>query len=222
MSRIARLVVPHYPHHVTQRGARKQQTFFCDYDFAMYLDLMAKGCKRTGVEIWAYCLMPNHVHLIAVPDQTDGLARLFHNAHRAYTSAINTREGWQGHLWQERFHSSVMDENYLLAAARYTELNPVRAGICKSPADWPWSSYSAHVRGEDDELVTVRPLLRRAPDWRRFVRSQDLDEDRFNVLRKQCRNGRPAGNDGFLEELERKTGRCLRKKKGGRPRKKTS
>ena len=168
MARIARVVVPGFPHHVTQRGNRRQQTFFGEADFAEYRRLMASSCKDCATAIWAYCLMPNPVHLIMVPSGKDGLRCAVAEAHRSYTRMINFREGWRGHLWQERFHSFVMDEHHLLAAARYVERNPVRAGLCASAEDrdWPWSSAHAHLREVDDALVQVRPLLDLVPDWR--------------------------------------------------------
>src|SRR5215831_4203837 len=129
MARLARVVVPGMPHHITQRGNRRQTTFFCDDDYHAYLELMAHWCRQCHVDIWAYCLMPNHVHLIAVPESEAGLRQAIGEAHRRYTRRINFRERWRGHLWQGRFGSFVMDEPYLLAAARYIELNPVRARL---------------------------------------------------------------------------------------------
>ena len=145
MPRLARVVVPGLPHHVTQRGNRRQQTFFCDEDYRSYLELMGQWCSAHQVEIWAYCLMPNHVHLIAVPQSADGLRRAVGEAHRRYTRSVNFREGWRGHLWQGRFASFVLDERYLLTAARYVELNPVRAGLISAPSRYPWSSAAAHA-----------------------------------------------------------------------------
>jgi Transposase and inactivated derivatives len=116
---------------------------------------MAEWCARCGVEVWAYCLMPNHVHLIAVPNSEGGLRRALGEAHRRYTRYVNFWEGWRGHLWQGRFASFVMDESYLLAAVRYVELNPVRARLVREPEVYPWSSAAAHVRGADDALVKV-------------------------------------------------------------------
>ena len=133
MARMARVVVPNYPHHVTQRGNRRQKTFFCDADYKYYLELMSAFSRKAGTEIWAYCLMPNHVHLVMVPGEEDGLRAALGEAHRRYTGYINCREGWRGHLWQERFHSFVMDEEYLLAAVRYVERNPVAARLCDKP-----------------------------------------------------------------------------------------
>jgi len=118
MPRLARLVVPGYPHHITQRGSRRQQTFFDVADYRAYLDLMIRFKEGAGVEIWAYCLMPNHVHLVAVPQQAQSLARLFRITHQCYARRVNTARGWNGHLWQERFHSFVMDELHPLAAVR--------------------------------------------------------------------------------------------------------
>ena len=160
MPRIARVVVPGYPHHVTQRGNRRQQTFFCDEDYGAYLELMAEWCQRYGVEIWAYCLMPNHAHLIAVPDSQDGLRRAIGEAHRRYTRRVNFREKWRGHLWQGRFASFVLDDYHLFAATRYVERNPVRAGLVDRPEDYHWSSAAAHLAGQDDRLVKVARFWR--------------------------------------------------------------
>jgi putative transposase len=147
MARLARVVAPGFPHHITQRGNRRQQTFFCDEDYQRYVELMAEWCNALEVEILAYCLMPNHVHLIAVPQSADGLGRAIGEAHRRYTRMINFRERWRGHLWQGRFASFVLDEPYLLTAARYVELNPVRAGLVGAPSRYRWSSLL--LRKED-------------------------------------------------------------------------
>ena len=127
MARIARIVAPGYPHHITQRGNRRQRTFFNESDYSAYIDLMAEWCERCGVEIWGYCLMPNHTHLIARPEKIDSLSSAIGEAHRRYSRMINFREGWRGYLWQGRFSSFVMDEAHLIASIRYIERNPVRA-----------------------------------------------------------------------------------------------
>ena len=169
MARIARIVVPGHPHHVTQRGNRRLEVFFEADDYRAYRSLLAEYCARAGVAVWAYCLMPNHVHLILTPEHPDGLRAALGEAHRRYTRRINFRKGWRGHLWQERFHSFAMDEDYLLACARYVELNPVRAGLVKRAEDWPWSSARAHLAAADDGLVTVEPMLAREAAWRSFL-----------------------------------------------------
>jgi putative transposase len=124
MARIARVVAPGIPHHVTQRGNRRQQAFFYDADYQAYLELMSEWCAKFKVQILAYCLMPNHVHLIAVPETKDSLNRAIGEAHRRYTRRINFREGWRGHLWQGRFSSFILEQNHLFACTRYVELNP--------------------------------------------------------------------------------------------------
>ena len=216
MARLARLVVPGLPHHITQRGNRRQQTFFNDGDYAAYVELMGDWCREQGVEIWGYCLMPNHVLLIAVPKTEDGLRRAIGEAHRRYTRRINFREKWRGYLWQGRFASFVMDEPYLLAAARYVELNPVRARLTLDAEQWPWSSARAHLSGHDDRLTKVAPLLAMVNDWRGFLNSA-IREEELRDLREHGRTGRPLGNATFVERLEAIVGRVLRPQKGGRP-----
>lgn len=218
MARIARLVVPRHPHHITQRGNRRQTVFFNDGDYKIYLDLLATYCQKSGSEVWAYCLMPNHVHLVMVPQSEDGLRAALGEAHRRYTRHINFREKWRGYLWQGRFASFPMDENYLQACTRYVELNPVRAKLVKSPEEWRWSSARAHMDGTDDRLVTVKPMLERCGDWRGFLQA-GLDKAAAEEIRTSERTGRPLGSDGFVKGLQDITGRRLVKKKAGRPRK---
>ena len=217
MARLARLVIPGLPHHVTQRGNRRQPTFFCDDDdYAACVELMADWCREEGVQIWCYCLMPNHIHLIAVPRAAESLARAIGEAQRRYTRRINFREKWRGYLWQGRFASFVMDDAYLLAAARYVEFNPVRAGLEASPGEWPWSSARAHLAGRDDRLAKVAPLLAMVPDWTAFLNSA-LPEEELCELCEHGRTGRPLGSNSFLDRLEVMVGRILRPQKGGRP-----
>ena len=215
MTRIARVVVPGVPHHVTQRGNRRLETFFDDGDYRAYIALLAEHCAAAEVAVWAYSLMPNHVHLILVPGDADGLRRALGEAHRRYTRRVNFREGWRGHLWQERFHSFAMDEGHLLAAARYVELNPVRAGLARRARDWRWSSARAHLAGRDDALVAVAPLLELVPDWRAFL-AGGLEDDALEAIRRHARTGRPLGTPAFLEDLEARLGRRLRPGKRGR------
>lgn len=215
MARTARLVVPGYPHHVTQRGVRRQQTFFCDEDYREYLAMLRQQLPRARVEIWAYCLMPNHVHLVAVPSSTDGLAKLFQVVHRRYATMINKKYGWQGHLWQERFHSVVMDERHFIATVRYVELNPVRSGLSGRAHDWRWSSVHAHAARQPDPILTHTPVLRCIADWNAFLVS-DGDGPDFDTLRKQTRSGKPGGDAEFISKLEAMTGRRLLKRKPGR------
>ena len=215
MARLARVVVPDMPHHVIQRGNRRQATFFREDDYGAYLEFMAEQCREEGVAIWAYCLMPNHVHLIAVPGTEPALRRAIGEAHRRYTRRINFREEWRGYLWQGRFASFVMGEPYLLATARYVELNPVRANLVEDAADWPWSSAKAHLSACDDRLVEVAPLLAIIDDWRAFLDSA-TDEDHLRQIRSHAQTGRPLGDAPFLGRLGRLLGRALGPKKRGR------
>jgi len=173
---------------------------------------------KFGVEIWAYCLMPNHVHLIAVPESEDGLRKAIGEAHRRYTCQINFREQWKGHLWQGRFTSFLMDEKYLLAAARYVELNPVKAGLVEKPEKYLWSSANAHMKGQDDELVVVKKLLVMVDGWHKFLSISSAEEDDV-LIRRHEQTGRPLGSDTFVRVLEKKLSRILIPSKGGRPKK---
>jgi len=214
MARIARLVIPRLPHHITQRGNRRMRTFFSNRDYQRYIGLIAKEKDKAGVEIWAYCLMPNHVHIVAVPNAEDSFCRLFRSAHLKYTRYVNQREEWQGHLWQERFHSFVMDERHLIAAVRYIEMNPVRAGLVDKPEQWRWSSVHAHMRGNDDQLVKVAPMLTLINNWSNYLDSTPLPGD-VQAIRRHSRTGRPAGDNNFLRHLEDLTGRRLRRRRPG-------
>ena len=215
MARMARVVVPGVPHHVTQRGNRRQPVFFSSADYQAYLRLMAMWCAEQQVEIWAYCLMPNHVHLVALPQTETGLARAIGEAHRRYTVRVNKRENWRGYLFQGRFSSCPMDEHYLLAAVRYVELNPVRAGLAEKAWQYPWSSAKAHVTGRDDRLVKVKPMLERMPDWREHL-AATIETIELDIIRRHLRTGRPLGDRSFVELLEAKTGRKLAPRKRGR------
>jgi len=217
MARMARTVFPGIPHHVTQRGVRRMDVFQGDDDYRAYIDLIRESCRKTGTEIWAYCLMSNHVHLILVPSTEDGLRAALGDAHRQYTRHVNFRENCRGHLWQERFHSFAMDESYLLAAVRYVELNPVHAHMVKQADEYKWSSARTHLAGKDDELVNVSPMLARVSDWRAYL-DCGLDEPMKKTFQLHGRTGRPLGDDTFLDKLEQMAGRVLRPHKPGRKR----
>ena len=220
MARIARIIAPDYPHHITQRGNRRQQTFFCDDDYLVYIDLVAQWCRHYNVDIWAWCLMPNHVHLIAVPKTLEGLTRAIGEAHRRYTRHINFRENWRGHLWQGRFASFPMDEQHLLAAARYIEMNPVAAELVQHPENYRWSSACAHLEGKNDKLTSVAPLLGLVADWSKFLSLSSTEER--ELLHRHERTGRPMGTKSFVEKLEQTLGRVLQPQKPGPKKNKVS
>lgn len=215
MARLPRLVIPGLPYHVTQRGNRRQKTFFEDADYALYRDLLAQSAERAGAEIWCYCLMPNHVHIIIVPSDEDGLRRTFADTHRRYTGFINARHRWTGHLWQGRFGAVAMDEAHLAAAVRYVSLNPVRAQLVGRAQDWRWSSVQAHINEQNDPLVTVAPVLARYGRFDEFLGDPVVDEDMVRALRMSETSGRPLGSAEWLDALEARTGRTLKPQKRG-------
>jgi len=215
VARISRAVAPGLPHHVTQRGNRRQQTFFSDEDYQAYIDLMHEWCSRYSVAIWGYCLMPNHIHLVAVPETEDGLALAIGEAHRRYTRLINFREGWRGHLWQGRFSSYAMDEQYLLTCIRYVELNPVRAKLVATPTEWCWSSARAHAAGRDELLVTTAPLCAMVDmTWEEFL-SVEPSEHEVATLHRHEHSGRPVGAPEFLDRVENQLDRSLKPNRPG-------
>jgi putative transposase len=214
MPRLARIVVPGLPHHVTQRGNRREAIFFEDGDQEIYCDLLAEQTLKAGVEVWAYCLMPNHVHLILVPSEPDALGRAVGETHRRYTNYINARGRWTGHLFQSRFASVTLDSKHLMHAVRYVSLNPVRAQLVSRAEDWRWSSVKAHLAGEDDALVTVRPVLDRVGDFNQLLHP-DGDQD-FRGLRDAESTGRPLGTPEFVAGLEAVLGRKIARRAPGR------
>ncbi|MBF0326529.1 MAG: transposase [Alphaproteobacteria bacterium] len=214
MSRLARLVVPGLPHHVTQRGNGRAQVFFGDDDYALYRALLAESCAAAGVAVWAWVLMPNHVHLILVPSDPDGLRRALAPVHRRYAGHVHARLKRTGHFWQGRFGAVVMDEVHLEAALRYVALNPVRAGLVERPQDWPWSSVHAHLAGKDDGITAVAPILSRIPDFAIFL-DQPADEAALTRLRQAETIGRPLGSDAFIREIEELSHRSLKPAKPG-------
>jgi putative transposase len=189
--------------------------FFGDDDFRFYLSLIQKASTEAGAEVWAYCLMPNHIHFVVTPSNEDGLRATFAEAHRRYTSWINARLGTTGHLWQGRFASTPMDERHLIAAVRYIALNPVRAGLARRAADWPWSSVHAHLAGRDGQLVRVAPILERVGDFAGILEAAE-DIDAVAALRKSYSTGRPLGSREWIAELETQTARRLAPAQRGR------
>ena len=214
MARLARLVVPGYPYHVTQRGNRRQPVFFGPEDYHHYLRFLREQGDRWGLQIWAYCLMTNHVHLIVVPATTESLRRGLGDTHRRYTRAINFREGWRGYLWQGRFASVLLDEPYVYAAVRYVERNPVAARLVERPEDYPWSSARSHVTGADDPVLSPCFLTTQIHDWAAFLAAPEGGVTAR--LEHHSRTGRPLGDTAFLQQLEQLTGRQLTKRKPGR------
>jgi putative transposase len=215
MARLARAVAPGVPHHITQRGNRRQQVFFNVEDYGAYIAGLAAYAQAEAVEVLAYCLMPNHVHLILVPPHEGSLSAVLSRLHRDYARRINFRERWRGYLWQGRFASFAMDEDYLLACARYVELNPVRARLVSHPADWTWSSAAAHLTGKADLLVRPGTWMARAGDWAAHLGAPPVTGE-VEAFRLSTGTGRPLGTADFVAKLERDLGRTLGRRKPGR------
>ena len=219
MARLARIVVPDVPHHITQRGNRRQDVFFGPDDYRAYRELVGEALRNNGVRCLAWCLMPNHVHLILTPPAPDALRAALADAHRRYSRRINFAHGWSGYLWQGRFASYPMDEAHLMTAVRYVELNPVKAKLVARAEDWRWSSARAHVTGKRDGLTDLAPLAGIHRNWRAMLRegleAGDLAPQAEAEIEGHQRTGRPWGDEAFIEQLEDATGRKLKRQKPG-------
>ncbi len=193
MARTARFVVPGLPHHVTHRGNRRGEVFFSDADRESYLRRLARCADRYGLEIWAYCLMTNHVHLIVRPERPDSLARTIGDTHGQHARRIHRREGWSGHLWANRYYSAALGPGHLWAAVRYVERNPVRAEVAAFAEEYPWSSARAHCGlAPDGPLAPGRPFPGPIADWRAWLGSEPI-ADLDVAIRKSTSKGRPLG-----------------------------
>lgn len=221
MARLARMIVPGHPHHVTQRGNGRQRTFFEDGDYRLYRDLLGEHCQASGVAVWAWVLMPNQVHLILVPGDEDAVRRALAPLHRRYAGHIHARLRRTGHFWQGRFGCAAMDEQHCAAAIRYVLMNPVRAGLVERAADWPWSSARASFGLESDRVTAVGPVRERWPDLAALLESAE-DEELTMRLRRAESVGRPIGSGEWLERLERESGRRLSPARRGRKRRELS
>ena len=218
MARYARVVIPKLPHHITQQGNRAGPVFFSIPDREHYLSLFQRYARKSGLEIGAYCLMDNHVHFIAVPQREDALARTIGYVHMRHAQLVNRNNGWTGHLWSNRFHSTPLDWDHFRTAVRYVELNPVRAGMIDRAEEYKWSSAQAHVFGAVDPLLTSGALFGlddEVGDWSQWLNSTD-DFEKIDYLRDCTKTGRPCGSEAFLTIVSNKTGRALRRKPRGR------
>ncbi len=221
MPRIARAIGVGLPHHITQRGNYRQKVFNTDSDRERYLLWVAEYARKEELSVLAYCLMNNHVHFLAVPGGEGSLANAFKYAHMRYSGYFNHKHNEYGHLWQGRFYSCVLDGQHLLAAARYIERNPVRAGLVKIPQAWKWSSASAHCFGGNGDFdFNLKRLWEytgtNQSDWSRFIAEVD-DPVKMADIRKYTHTGRPLGNGKMVAALEREYGRRLCALNVGRP-----
>lgn len=216
MPRIARVVLPGVPLHITQRGIRRLNVFGNDADRRSYIKLLNESCRRHHLRVCAYCLMTNHVHFVAIPERRDSLWKTFHRCHGVYAKQFNMRYAFTGHLWQARPFSCALDEGHLWAAIRYVERNPVRAHMVERAEDYAWSSAAAHCGLREDSVLDPEWLSRsdRIHDWSEWLAAGNASKtDRR--LRERTFTGRPCGNETFIKEAERLLGRRLAHQKPG-------
>lgn len=217
MARIARVVVPGLPHHVTQRGNHREDVFYSHGDREVYLRLLRKYAERYHLRVQAYCLMTNHVHLVVVPEREDSLARALGRTHNDYARWLHVRQGLTGHLWQNRFYSCVLGGGHVWRAMRYVELNPVRAGMVERAWDWRWSSALAHLGQRPDEWLDLADWreVYTAAEWRERLESGTQARAEIEELRSATRTGRPWGETSWIVGLEGRVGRTLRPQRPG-------
>jgi len=221
MARFPRVVLVDVPHHVTQRGNARQVILTSDADRLTYLGLLRHYGELHGLSLLGYCLMSNHVHLIAVPHRAQALAQALKQAHGRYASYWNAQQSSSGHVWQGRFYSCPLDDSHLWTGLRYIELNPVRAGMVATAESWRWSSAAAHCG-----LVTPDPMLemerwkRRwtAAEWAEFLAAAESPAE-LSELRQATHTGRPLGTAEFVRALEKAMLRPLAVQKAGRRKK---
>ncbi len=218
MPRIARIVATGYPHHITQRGNNRATVFFDDDDRRTYLKLLGGYSQKHHLQIWAYCLMNNHVHLLAVPETETSLSRGIGLTNQVYTQYLNRKLHQSGRIWQNRFFSCVVEnDQYLWAVARYIERNPLKVGLAECAEAYPWSSAKAHITGANDSLLSekswISPQAQTA--YADFVRTEDEETD--NAIRRATRTGRPFGSESFMDMLEFRLNQALKPRKRGRP-----
>lgn len=218
-----RIVVPGIPLHITQRGVRRLNIFRDNEDRCVYVRLFAQASRTFDMLVYAYCLMTNHTHFVAVPNREDSVWRTFHRVHSIYGSIFNAKYGLYGRLWEGRPHSTPTDESHFMAAVRYVEQNPVRAGIVRTAEEYPWSSARFHcgLVGSDELLDTRWPDAKALENWSQWL-SRDCDTGVENLIRRHTLSGRPCGDDAFIVALEQRLRRPIRPGKPGPKRAKTS
>src|SRR5579863_6204356 len=220
MARPARVAVVNLPHHVTQRGNARQFILASDSERLVYMDLLRQYVQLYELSLLGYCLMSNHVHLVVVPRKTDSLAVALTQTHGRYASYWNAAHKSSGHVWQGRFYSCPLDDQHLWVALRYTELNPVRAGLVADAESWPWSSAHSHcgsVQPESSLQMETWKQRWSAASWRSYLAEREA-KAALTAIRQCTHTGRPLGSAEFVRSLEGATQRRLLPQKGGRPR----
>jgi putative transposase len=219
MARLPRSIIVGYPHHLVQRGNHDQPVFEAVIDYQRYLGWLSEYAPRYGVDIWAYCLMPNHVHFICVPKTEDALARAFNTLHMRYAQYFHGKRAIGGHLWRARFMSCALDDRSVFEEVRFVETNPMRMGLVERAGDYLWSSARSHVTGSDDPLLADSlSFPGEISDWGAYLAGRG-EEAVIRRVRERLKTGRPAGDASFVRMLEGMLGRRLEALPRGRPRK---
>ena len=225
MARLARLVVPGYPHHIVQRGNNRQLIFVDDVDRERYLGLLAEYAKRHDLPIHAFVLMPNHVHVLATPAEAKVIAAVMQGVGRSYVRWFNARHQRTGTLFEGRFRSSVVDtDRYALTCTRYIELNPVRAGLAASPDEFRWSSHRHNVGIQPHSMVTEHAAMwalgntpfERQSSYRSMF-DVPLEDAELAQFRQSVQSGWAVGHDDFVTNLAAGNPRHVRPRRPGRP-----
>lgn len=224
MPRIARIVGVGYPHHIVQRGNNREKVFFNERDKTTYLEFLAKYSIQCRVVIHAYCLMTNHVHILAVPNNEDSLAKMMQKLSLSYTQYVNKKYKRTGRLWECRFHSSLVDkDNYLRSVCRYIESNPIRAKIISKTMQYKWSSANVNTgMQEGDSFVTpIWETEKEKEEYKQFL-NEDIEKDEAMLIRQKTYNGKPIAKENFLKEIKKVLGIELYFRSRGRPKKLSS
>ncbi len=210
MARLPRFVLPGYPQHVIQRGINRQPILVDEADYWFLWEKLSTAAGRFHCDVHAYCLMPNHFHLLLTPWQEDGIGKLMQFVGRYYVQYFNRRYDRSGTLWEGRYRATLLDPiAYLIPCSRYVELNPVRAGLVSDHADYDWSSYSCNATGREDALITPHPQYMslgrtskaRHTTYRKSFR-QPLGEPLLARIREATNKAWALGDDEFCNDLE--------------------
>jgi putative transposase len=219
MPREPRVVAVGAPHHITQRGNARQDIFMTDSIRRAYLQLLEIHAAANRLRILAYCLMTNHVHIVAIPDTDASMANTLRHAHGRFSQYWNTERNRIGHLWQNRYYSCPVEERVVGRVIAYVENNPVRAGLVERPEDFEWSSARAHTAGADfGEMLDAEwwQLQWSAAEWRAILTDRAEAAEELRAIREATYSGRPYGSKLFVAGLEERLGRKLELRMGRR------
>jgi putative transposase len=229
MPRKSRIAAANLPHHIVQRGHRRNSVFFSDFDRNDYLGTLAECRVALQLKVYAYCLMSNHVHLIVDPgNEAANISAMMKCVAGRHSRRLNSRNAWSGSLWESRFKCSPIDsDRYLLACCRYVDMNPVRARLVARPHEYPWSSYRARAGLTSCEFLDVDPAMfalaathERRQELYRELAAAPLCDSELQMIRGSVQRNQLTGEEDFVEAVDREFGMRVSNRTRGRPRKK--